>query len=367
MMEQLSFDTINRFSYKLEEYTDVSEVKPNNKVNVLETFAGAGGLGLGLELAGMNTVGAIENDKAASQTLRRNRKKWNIIEGDMFNIAREGVLNYIEEEIDVLSGGYPCQSFSYAGKREGMADIRGTLFRPYSDILSELKPKIFIAENVKGLVNNDDGRTLETMIEVFESKGYNVQWNVLNSWDYDVAQKRQRIFIIGIRNDLIKMERYSYKFPKPLGYRPVLKDVLQDVPESKGTDYSEKKKAVLSLVPAGGCWVDLPEGVAKDYMGASYYSGGGKRGMARRLSWEEPSLTLTTSPSQKQTERCHPSETRPFRIREYARIQSFPDNWHFEGGVAAQYKQIGNAVPVNLAKYVGKSVVKYLNQFTEVM
>lgn len=365
MMEQLTFDTLNRFSYKLEEYTNVSNVKPGTNINVLETFAGAGGLGLGLELSGMNTVGAIENDKAAAKTLRRNRENWNVIEGDIFEIAKEGIANYIENEVDVLSGGYPCQSFSYAGKRAGMTDIRGTLFRPYSDILSELKPKVFIAENVKGLVNHDDGRTLDTMIEVFESKGYSVQWNVLNSWDYDVAQKRQRIFIIGIRNDLKKIEKYSYKFPKPLEYRPVLKDVLKNVPESKGTDYSEKKRAVLSLVPAGGSWIDLPDDIAKDYMGASYYSGGGKRGMARRLSWDEPSLTLTTSPSQKQTERCHPTETRPFKIREYARIQSFPDSWYFEGGVGAQYKQIGNAVPVNLAKYVGKSVVKYLNQFME--
>lgn len=119
----------------------------------------------------------------------------------------------------------------------------------------------------------------------------------------------------------------------------------------------------MKLVPPGGCWVDLPEQIAKDYMGKSWYSGGGKRGMARRISWDEPCLTLTTSPSQKQTERCHPDETRPFSIREYARIQSFPDEWEFSGGVGAQYRQIGNAVPVNLAKYIGKSLVHYLNQF----
>lgn len=98
-------------------------------------------------------------------------------------------------------------------------------------------------------------------------------------------------------------------------------------------------------------------------MGASYHSGGGRRGMARRLSWNEPSLTLTTSPAQKQTERCHPDETRPFTVREYARIQSFPDDWEFAGSTNNQYKQIGNAVPVNLAEAIGKSVVNYLNQF----
>ena len=95
-------------------------------------------------------------------------------------------------------------------------------------------------------------------------------------------------------------------------------------------------------------------------MGKSFYSGGGKRGMARRISWDEPCLTLTTSPCQKQTERCHPEEVRPFTIREYARIQSFPDDWEFTGGITSQYKQIGNAVPVKVAQAVGKEVIKAL-------
>ena len=104
----------------------------------------------------------------------------------------------------------------------------------------------------------------------------------------------------------------------------------------------------------------MPEDVAKKYMGKSYYSGGGRRGMARRISWDEPCLTLTTSPSQKQTERCHPDETRPFKVREYARIQSFPDYWTFCGTVSVQYKQIGNAVPVELARRIGVQIVRAL-------
>src|SRR5699024_5402492 len=114
----------------------------------------------------------------------------------------------------------------------------------------------------------------------------------------------------------------------------------------------------LDLVPAGGCWVDLPENIAKEYLGASWNSGGGKRGMARRISWDEPSLTLTCSPSQKQTERCHPDETRPFTVREYARIQTFPDNWVFAGGLGEQYKQIGNALPVKLAYQLGAKLIE---------
>ena len=142
-----------------------------------------------------------------------------------------------------------------------------------------------------------------------------------------------------------------------------LRQVLKDCPASPGEEYSEKKRKVLELVPAGGCWVDLPEDVAKNYMGKSYYSGGGRRGMARRISWDEPCLTLTCSPSQKQTERCHPEETRPFTVREYARIQSFPDDWKFCGGIGDQYKQIGNAVPVEMARRIGvqlkETILKY--------
>lgn len=357
----------DRFEYKLEDYTDVAKVKPKKQYSVLETFAGAGGLALGLEKASLNSVGTIELDKHASETLRQNRPEWNVMKADIHEIAENGIASYDVfeniEDLDVLSGGFPCQSFSYAGKGLGFEDTRGTLFYPYAQILKQVQPKIFLAENVKGLVNHDKGKTLLTIINVFRESGYKVMWNVLNAWDYETAQKRERIIIIGIREDLVEAETYPFKFPEPVKPRLVLKDVLKDVPHSEGVTYSEKKHSVLELVPPGGCWVDLPEDIARDYMGASWYSGGGKRGMARRLSWDEPSLTLTTSPSQKQTERCHPDETRPFTVREYARIQGFPDNWVFSGGIGAQYKQIGNAVPVNLAKYVGLSIVKYLNQF----
>lgn len=355
---------VDRFDYKWDKFREVKRVKPKRKYTVLETFAGAGGLALGFEKSGLSCVGAIEIDKNAAQTLRENRPHWNVVEEDISKVVSEGINNFVKvANLDILSGGYPCQAFSYAGKREGFADTRGTLFYPYSEILSELKPKIFVAENVKGLVNHDKGRTLETMIEVFKSNGYTVHWNVLNSWNYDVAQKRERIVIIGIRNDLVKREKIPFAYPMPQKYKPVLRDVLKDVPSSPGVEYSESKKEVMKLVPPGGSWVNLPVEVAKDYMGASWFSGGGKRGMARRLSWDEPSLTLTTSPSQKQTERAHPDETRPFTTREYARIQSFPDDWEFSGGTGAIYKQIGNAVPVKLAEYVGKAIIDYLNQF----
>lgn len=341
---------------------DVTNVKASKKYTAVELFAGAGGLALGLEQAGFEEAGLVELDKWACSTLRRNRPNWNVIEGDVVKVAEEGIKNYLEEneEVDLLSGGYPCQAFSYAGHKMGLEDVRGTMFYYYAKILSQLMPKVFLAENVKGLVSHDEGKTLQSMIEVFSSIGYTVKWKVHNAVNYNVAQKRERIIIIGVRNDLV--DKAEYKFPKEYDYKPTLKDALKEVPLSEGAKYPEKKRKVLELVPAGGCWVNLPDEIAKEYMGASYYSGGGKRGMARRISWYEPCLTLTCSPAQKQTERCHPDETRPFTVREYARIQSFPDDWEFEGAMSQMYKQIGNAVPVELAKAVGLSIVDFLNK-----
>lgn len=139
-----------------------------------------------------------------------------------------------------------------------------------------------------------------------------------------------------------------------------MREALADVPLSPGQEYPKRKREVMELVPAGGYWRDLPIEIQKAYMGGSFHLGGGKTGMARRLSWDEPSLTLTCAPAQKQTERCHPVETRPLSVREYARIQTFPDDWQFQGSTSSQYKQIGNAVPVNLGYHVGRCLIAML-------
>lgn len=350
---------------KSNKHIDISNVLAKRAYTCVELFAGAGGLALGLEKAGFKEVGLVEWDKYACDTLKLNRPDWNVIQGDIVKIAENGIKNYIDNniEIDLLSGGYPCQAFSYAGKKLGLEDVRGTLFYSYAKILEELKPKVFLAENVRGLVSHDDGKTLKTMIDVFSEIGYNVKYEILKAVNYGVAQKRERVIIIGTRKDLSHVD---FKFPKPFEYVATLRDALKNVPESEGARYPERKKKVLDMVPPGGCWIDLPDEVARDYMGKSYYSGGGKRGMARRISWDEPCLTLTCSPAQKQTERCHPDETRPFTTREYARIQSFPDEWEFTGSVSQVYKQIGNAVPVKLGKAVGLSIVEYLNKIEKI-
>jgi DNA (cytosine-5)-methyltransferase 1 len=286
------------------------------------------------------------------------------LQEDITKISQKEIKSYLKtkEEIDLLSGGYPCQAFSYAGKKLGLEDTRGTLFSDFALILKEIKPKMFLAENVKGLVTHDKGRTLQVMIDVFKEVGYHVQYKVLNSIDYKVAQKRQRIFIIGTREDIRERIGEDFSFPKPYKKKLVLRDVLQNVPPSLCATYNEKKKEVLKYVKAGGCWRDLPDEIAREYMKSTYFMGRGRTGIARRLSWDEAGLTVLCSPSQKQTEKCHPDELKPFSVRENARIQSFPDEWEFCGSLSQQYKQVGNAVPVNMAKEVGLSIIRYLSK-----
>lgn len=334
---------------------------PLKDYKVLELFAGAGGLAIGLEQSGIKCVALNEIDKWACETLRQNRPNWNVLEGDI----KDFDFTEYENQVEIVTGGFPCQAFSYAGKKLGLEDARGTLFYEFARVVKEVNPLICVGENVKGLLSHDKGKTLDGMISILDEIGYNVvPVQVLKAINYKVPQKRERLILVGIRKDI----DVKYEYPRPYNTIYNLSDALKkgelydtDVPKSKGSVYPEHKKQVLDLVPPKGYWRDLPIEVQKEYMGKSFYLGGGKTGMARRIGWDEPSLTLTCSPAQKQTERCHPDETRPFTVREYARIQTFPDDWRFSGSVSQQYKQIGNAVPCNLGKELGYSIIKFLN------
>jgi DNA (cytosine-5)-methyltransferase 1 len=343
--------------------TVTNHVEPENNYSVLELFAGAGGLAVGMEKAGLKCVALNEIDKWACKTLRTNRPNWKVLEGDIKSFSFSEYLN----KVDVVTGGFPCQAFSYAGKKLGLADARGTLFYEFARVVKEVNPPICIGENVRGLLSHEKGKTLQGMISILDEIGYNVApVQVLKAVNFRVPQKRERLILVGIRKDI----SVQYKYPKPYKKIYNLQDALKkgalfdtDVPASTGAQYPQSKKTVLDLVPQKGYWRDLPLEIQKEFMGGSFYLGGGKTGIARRIGWDEPCLTLTCSPAQKQTERCHPDETRPFTVREYARIQTFPDDWKFEGSMAQQYKQIGNAVPVNLGTEVGYSIVKFLNEY----
>ena len=181
----------------------------------IELFAGAGGLALGLEKAGFQSLGLIEFNQDACNTLSNNRPNLRVICEDIANISKLDLEQYFsikKGELDLLSGGAPCQAFSYAGKRLGLEDARGTLFYHYAVFLEKLQPKMFLFENVRGLLTHDKGKTYETMLNIFQSAGYTIQKKVLNAWDYGVAQKRERLITIGIRKDL--EDKIKYDFPK---------------------------------------------------------------------------------------------------------------------------------------------------------
>lgn len=338
-------------------------VRPIYNYTSAELFAGAGGLALGLEKAGFHHILLNEVDHCACETLRLNRPDWNVMEGDVHDID----FTPFKGKVDFLSGGFPCQAFSYAGKRLGFEETRGTLFFELARAVKEIQPMVFMGENVRGLFEHDKGRTLQTIKNVISEIGYTlIEPRVLRALQYNVPQKRERLILIAVRNDVAPF--VEFKWPDVSPYVRTLRDAFYagdlydtDVPASEGQKYPESKQSVMRLVPEGGDWRNLPEDIARDYMKGSYNLGGGKTGMARRLALDEPSLTLTCAPAQKQTERCHPIETRPLTIREYARIQTFPDEWQFYGNIASQYKQIGNAVPVNLAWAIGRSLIRLFN------
>lgn len=337
-------------------------------MNSIELFAGAGGLALGLENAGFSHLGLVEFNKSASETLKKNRPNWNVLFEDVEQVASrnlESEFNIKKGELDLLSGGAPCQAFSYAGKRLGLDDVRGTMFYHYATFLKKLQPKMFLFENVKGLLSHDEGKTYKTILNIFEDEGYKTFHKVLNAWNFGVPQKRERLITIGIRNDLAN--KCNFDFPKEQSYKPLIKDVTLDKNPSK-TDcqfYSEAKTKIFALVPAGGYWRDIDPAIAKAYMKSCWDMEGGRTGILRRMSLNEPSLTVLTSPGMKQTDRCHPIEVRPFSYRENARFQTFPDSWEFCGTLAEKYKQVGNAVPVNLAKEIGLEIIKTLKMIEE--
>lgn len=334
----------------------------------IELFAGAGGLALGLEQAGFEHIGLVEFNKAAAETLKTNRPHWKVLCEDIERVASRdleiefGIRKY---ELDLLSGGAPCQSFSYAGKRLGLEDVRGTMFYHYATFLRKLQPKMFLFENVKGLLTHDKGMTYKTICDIFSQEGYEVYHQVLNAFDYEVPQKRERLITIGIRKDLIN--KCSFIFPKKHTKHLFVRDIKLDInpPKTECERYSKYKESVFKLVPPGGYWKDIDPEIAREYMKSCWFMGGGRTGILRRISLDEPCLTVLTSPGMKQTDRCHPLEVRPFSYRENARIQTFPDDWVFCGKLSEKYKQVGNAVPVKLAKEIGIELFNSLSNMKE--
>lgn len=324
-------------------------------MSFIEVCSGCGGLSTGLIQSGFSPLLLNDIDKNCCDTLKRNHPNVFVIQASLDQLD----LTKYKKRVDVLAGGIPCQSFSFAGKQKGIEDPRGRLFQHFVDLLRQCEPKVFLIENVKGLVSHNKGETMRFIIRQLQlNDAYKVYYKVLNAKDFQVAQHRERVFIIGVSQKYT----HDYQFPEPIRQSLVLKDVLNNVPPSNGYQYNDKKIQYFQRIPQGGCWIDLPVPLQKEYLGKSYYSTGGKRGILKRLSMNHVSLTLLCSPSQKQTERCHPLENRPLTVREYARIQGFKDSYVFCGSLSSQYRQIGNAVPINLGYHIGRSILTFFQK-----
>ena len=364
----------------------------NNTSNrdVISLFSGAMGLDIGLAKAGLNIVIGQDFDPACVATMRANGHK--VLGGDIREIDAADLLEQVglaQGEPFLICGGPPCQPFSTAGKRLGINDPRGSLFMDFIRMIDYIRPRFFIMENVKGIMSaplkhtplaerdkNDPEQHLGTVLDVilseFNKLGYKTVYGVLDAVNYGVPQFRERFVLIGSRDN----EEIFLPFPTHFqmhqdpAYRwRTLQDTIKDLEHDCGecAAFSKDRLAYLRLVPEGGNWRDLPEDVRMEAMGGAYGSGGGKVGFYRRLSYTQPSPTLVTSPVQKATMMCHPTQDRPLSIQEYARIQRFPDDWKFMGTSVAKYRQIGNAVPVGLATALGKAVLSVADQSAEIL
>ncbi len=233
----------------------------------IEVCAGAGGFSQGFIEAGFKPLLLNDFDKICCKTLLENHKDVKVSCCKMEDLD----LSEYQSKVDVLVGGLPCQSFSQIGKRKGLEDPRGDLFFHFIKIIKFINPKIFVIENVVGLLTHNNGNTFKIILDKLnEIKLYNISYKVLNANDYNVPQNRKRLFIVGSMKNL-----KNFKFPKEQEYKPVLKDILLSCEESDGIEYPDKKKKLFDLIPQDGCWINLPENLQKEYLGKSFYSGGG--------------------------------------------------------------------------------------------
>lgn len=348
--------------------------------NVISLFSGAMGLDIGLARAGLNIVIGQDFDKSCVETMQANGHE--VLCGDIREIKAPDLLAETGMKVGepfLICGGPPCQPFSTAGKRLGINDPRGSLFMDFIRMIDYIKPRFFVMENVKGIISSplkhvpieerdgsDPEQQLGTVLDVilneFNKLNYKTVYGVLDAVNYGVPQFRERFVLIGSRDneDIFLPVPTHFAVHQNEKYKwQSLSSAIRDIEDAPGIceSFSQERLKYLRLVPEGGNWRSLPEEMIEEAMGGAYRSGGGKVGFYRRLSYSEPCPTLVTSPVQKATMMCHPTQDRPLSIREYARIQQFPEEWVFTGTVASQYRQIGNAVPVGLAEQIGKAIV----------
>lgn len=368
---------------------------------VWSLFSGAMGLDLGLESVGLPATLAVEIDRDCCNTIRTNRPELSVIEGSVSELSGDSlreVRGGFAGEVFMMVGGPPCQSFSPGGNRAGLSDSRGNLIYEYMRLISEVRPRYFVFENVANIVTaalrhrpiaerpgknwnlsaykvsngaGDDGTAplavdemagsaIQQILRDYLAIGYHIHFGVLDAADYGASQHRLRFVMLGAREGLappaIPAATHGPGRARP--FRTV-RDAIADLECSPGPHsvYTPDVAKYFREVPEGKNWRSLPPDMQRAAMGPSFEAGGGKTGFFRRLAWERPSPTITGAANRKASALCHPSQTRPVSVHECARIQGFPDDWHVTGSMAAQYRQIGNAVPVALGAAVGAAVL----------
>lgn len=333
------------------------------------------GLDLGIEKAGFNILLCCETDNACTRTIKKNRPNTPLI-GDIRDFdsgqIRAAASLDLTDDIDLVFGGPPCQSFSTAGKRKGLEDDRGNVFLTFIDRIIDLQPKFAVIENVRGLLSAPDadgvkGGALKFILNKIQDSGYSVSFNLYNAANFGAPQKRERVVIICTRDNeklphLVPTHSQNESFGLPR-WR-TFRDATSNLSKSKHNhlEFPEKRLKYFRMLKPGQYWRNLPHELQKEAMGKSFYLGGGKTGFLRRLDYDLPSPTLVTHPAMPATDLAHPTLDRPLSIEEYKRIQEFPDSWEIEGTLVEQYKQVGNAVPLSLGYAIGNLIADSLNK-----
>lgn len=354
----------------------------HNGLNAISLFSGAMGLDLGLMASGFDVRLANDIDPKSKETVLCNLPELSFINRDIDTVTTRELLDYAsipKGELDVLVGGPPCQPFSPAGKRAGLSDPRASPLRYFIKGIKEMKPRAFVMEEVPGLLSSRlkhfpisergkriptaeerEGSAFKIILDMLNSTGYHITFGRVNAADYGSPQVRERLIFIGLRDQTPSLPKPTYSSTPGKGTLPwnSFWEATADIRLQPG-DYpsiSSKTTDYINYVPPGGNWRELPADIVKTAMGGAFYSGGGKMGFYRRMSWHDPSPTVVTTPMQKGTMFIHPEENRPISVEEYARVQGFPEDWQIAGNLFDKYRLIGNAVPVHLAHAIGSHV-----------
>ena len=355
--------TINAFSVK---------TKTNNELNVVSLFSGCGGMDLGF-VGGFNYLGEIYDFNPFNIVFANDIfKQAGDVYEDNFNhsvcrtsISELDLTDLPKKDVDIVLGGFPCQTFSYAGNRGGLSDARGQLYLEMIRVINHYKPKMFVAENVDGIRNskkntngdNVDASALDTILKDFEKAGYNVKYHVLTAADFGVPQMRRRVIIMGLRKDLGNIDDIYY--PEQLF-------------DENGSITGRKWRTSADGIDDIWDKVNdptIPNHTSRDISKAKFYPGKKMQGN-NKIPEDKPSPTIRAEhhgniEAHYRTTLVDKEDMAGWRrlsVRECARLQSFPDSYIFTASASSSYKMIGNAVPPVMAWHIAKAVYHTIGQ-----